>query len=140
MLYQLAVGSAMTLLSLICGVLVWWAMNELVERMESWLKGSTTPTKPFLIIMMIILSAMAMVTVGIWLWAFVFRWIGVFSSLEEAFYYSLIAYTTLGLGDVLVPIEYRLLGGMTGANGFLMFGLMTAALTDSLRYIRDWRL
>lgn len=75
-------------------------------------------------------------TVGVWLWAFVFIHLNIFPSLEEAVYYSLVAYTTLGLGDVVVPVEWRLLGGMTGANGFLMFGLLTAMLTDALRHIR----
>jgi hypothetical protein len=60
----------------------------------------------------------------------------VFPTMEEAVYYSLVAYTTLGLGDVVVPKDQRLLGGMTGANGFLMFGLMTAMLTDTLRQMR----
>ncbi|MBY6082770.1 ion channel [Ruegeria arenilitoris] len=140
MIYQLILGSFITLASLICGVLVWWAMDRLIAAMEPWLRRPTFPAKPLLAIMLIILSAMTMVTLGVWLWAFVFTWADVFGTLEEAFYYSLIAYTTLGLGDVLVPTEYRLLGGMTGANGFLMFGLMTAALTDSLRYVRDLEL
>ena len=85
---------------------------------------------------MVVLSTMSMMTLGVWLWAIVFEQMSVFSSMEEAVYYSLVAYTTLGLGDVVVPQEQRLLGGMTGANGFLMFGLMTAMLTDTLRHIR----
>ena len=57
--------------------------------------------------------------------------------MEEATYFSLVAYTTLGLSETnVMPKEWRLLGGITGANGFLMFGLMTAILTDSLRHIR----
>lgn len=85
---------------------------------------------------MAVLATMAMMTLGVWLWAIVFAQMLVFSSLEEAVYYSLVAYTTLGLGDLVVPHEQRLLGGMTGANGFLMFGLMTAMLTDTLRHVR----
>jgi hypothetical protein len=56
--------------------------------------------------------------------------------MEEAVYYSLVAYKTLGIGDVSVPQEQRLLSGMTAANGFLMFGIMTAMVTDTLRHVR----
>ncbi|MEP6389997.1 MAG: ion channel [Halioglobus sp.] len=104
--------------------------------MEPWLRRPPTPAKSLIVIFMAVLATMAMMTLGVWLWAIVFAQMLIFSSLEEAVYYSLVAYTTLGLGDVVVPQEQRLLGGMTGANGFLMFGLMTAMLTDTLRHVR----
>ena len=104
--------------------------------MEPWLQRPPHPIKSFVVILMVVLATMAMMTLGVWLWAIVFEQMSVFTSFEEAIYYSLVAYTTLGLGDVTMPKEQRLLGGMTGANGFLMFGLMTAMLTDTLRHVR----
>ncbi len=133
---QLLLGSAITLVSLIGGAVMWWALNEVLLWMEPWLRRPPFPAKSFVVILMVVVSTMAMMTMGVWLWAIVFRQMSVFASLEEAVYYSLVAYTTLGLGDVVVPQEQRLLGGMTGANGFLMFGLMTAMLTDTLRHVR----
>jgi hypothetical protein len=135
-LVQLLLGSAITLLSLIGAALLWWTFNEALLLMEPWLRRPPTPAKSLIVIFMAVLATMAMMTLGVWLWAIVFAQMLVFSSLEEAVYYSLVAYTTLGLGDVVVPKEQRLLGGMTGANGFLMFGLMTAMLTDTLRHVR----
>ena len=85
---------------------------------------------------MVVVSTMSMMTFGVWLWAIVFKQMAVFSTMEEAVYYSLVAYTTLGIGDVSVPQEQRLLGGMTAANGFLMFGIMTAMVTDTLGHVR----
>ena len=55
------------------------------------------------------------------------------TSFQPEFFSGLLG---LGDGDVIIPQEQRLLGGMTGANGFLMFGLMTAMLTDTLRDVR----
>ncbi|NNE54127.1 MAG: two pore domain potassium channel family protein [Sulfitobacter sp.] len=115
---------------------MWWFLNELILWIEPWLRRPPYPVKSFVVIMMVVLSTMCMMTFGVWLWALVFKQMSVFGTLEEAVYYSLVAYTTLGLGDVVVPQEQRLLGGMTGANGFLMFGLMTAMLTDTLRHVR----
>ena len=58
---------------------------------------------PWLGIISLAVSTMTMTTFGVWLWALVFKEMSVFTTLEEAVYYSLVAYTTLGLGDVVVP-------------------------------------
>ncbi len=136
MLDQLFMGSCITLVSLVGGATLWWGLNEILDWMEPWLQRPPNLVKSLVVILMVVVSTMSMMTLGVWLWAIVFVKISVFPTLEEAVYYSLVAYTTLGLGDVVVPVEKRLLGGMTGANGFLMFGLMTAMLTDTLRHVR----
>ena len=136
MLEQLMLGSAITLVSLTGAALLWWVLNEALLRMEPWLRRPPSTAKSLIVIFLAVLATMAMMSLGVWLWAVVFVQMLVFSSFEEAVYYSLVAYTTLGLGDVVVPQQQRLLGGMTGANGFLMFGLMTAMLTDTLRHVR----
>lgn len=133
---QLLLGSAITLASLVAGSVLWWLLNEILEVMEPWLQRPPHPIKSIVVILMVVLATMTMMTLGVWLWALVFNQMSVFASLEEAVYYSLVAYTTLGLGDVTMPKDKRLLGGMTGANGFLMFGLMTAMVTDTLRHVR----
>ena len=136
MFNQLLLGSAITLISLTGAALVWWVLNEALLWMEPWLRRPPKPAKSLVVIFMAVIATMTMMTLGVWLWASIFAQLLIFNTLEEAVYYSLVAYTTLGLGDVVVPKEQRLLGGMTGANGFLMFGLMTAMLTDTLRHIR----
>ena len=133
---HIALGSMLTLLSLFFGAVMWFTLNEILERREDWLRRPPRQGKMFLVIGLVVLCTMGMMTVGVWMWAAMFMWLDIFATLEEATYYSLVAYTTLGLGDVVVPFEWRLLGGMTGTNGFLMFGMMTAVLTDSLRHIR----
>ena len=70
------------------------------------------------------------------LWAVSLFWLNIFSTLEEAVYFALVAFTTLGFGDILLPQDWRLLGGMSAANGLLMFGLLTAILVEILRDTR----
>jgi len=82
------------------------------------------------------LWVLGVITAGVWLWAFAYQWIGAFVTLEEAVYFSLVCFTTLGFGDVLLPQDWRILAGMTAANGFLNFGLLTALLIEALRQIR----
>jgi hypothetical protein len=136
MLDQLVLGSAITLVSLVGGAMMWWVLNEVLLWMEPWLRRPPYPSKSIVVILMVVVSTMSMMTFGVWLWAIVFKQMAVFSTMEEAVYYSLVAYTTLGIGDVSVPHDQRLLGGMTAANGFLMFGIMTAMVTDTLRHVR----
>lgn len=136
MLSQLFTGSAITLISLIGATIIWWVLTEVILRVEPWLAAPPRVTKTFVAIFLVVVSTMTIMTFGVFLWAATFMQAAVFETWEEAVYYSLVAYTTLGLGDVIIPQGQRLLGGMTGANGFLMFGLLTAMLTDALRHIR----
>ncbi len=135
MLGQLLLGSTITFVSLVGASLVWWLMNEVLLNLSPWLRSPRILPKSAMVIFLVVISTMAIMTFGVFLWAAVFAQMSVFSTWEEAVYYSLVAYTTLGLGEVSVPQDQRLLGGMTGANGFLMFGLVTAMLTDALRQI-----
>ncbi|KUJ77068.1 ion channel [Ruegeria profundi] len=136
MISQLLLGSVITLLSIMTGAIMWGVLNEVLEKMEPWLRHSNNRFMSFVVVLiMVVVCIMSVTTFGVWLWALVFLQMSVFSTLEEAVYYSLVAYTTLGIGDVVVPQHQRLLGGMTGANGFFMFGLMTAMLTDIFRHV-----
>ncbi len=68
--------------------------------------------------------------VGVWIWAGVLLWLGAFADLEEALYYAIMSYTTVGFGDIVPPAPWRILGATIAANGMLGFGVGTAALLD----------
>ena len=82
------------------------------------------------------LWAMLVLTIGVWLWALSFWALGAFPDLETAVYFSVVCFTTLGFGDVLLPTEWRIMGGMTAANGLLNFGILSAILVEGLRDLR----
>ena len=51
------------------------------------------------------------------------------STFEEATYFSVVTFTTLGYGDItLVEHEWRLLSGIEALNGILLVGWTTALL------------
>ena len=75
-------------------------------------------------------------TVAVWAWALMMLALGIFQTLELSVYFALVAFTTLGFGDILLPIEWRLLGGMAALNGLLNIGLVTAAMIETLRQLR----
>ena len=90
-------------------------------------------------------SLLALVATALWMlaalglaaltWGVAFRVLGVFPTLEEAFYFSVVAFTTLGLGDVTLPHPWRLLSGLVAADGLLLFSLTTAFLIEVLRRV-----
>ena len=59
------------------------------------------------------------------LWALLFVSIGEFEDYSMAFYHSMVNFTSLGYGDLVMSEEWRLLGAMEAAGGILMFGIST---------------
>ena len=53
---------------------------------------------------------------------------GALSSIEEAMYFSLASYATVGYGDVLLPPDLRLTGAAEGLAGTLMISWTVAIL------------
>lgn len=58
-------------------------------------------------------------------WAFNYSWNGAMPDLTAAFYFSAVTYTTTGYGDLVLPEEWRLVGGIEALTGILMCGLST---------------
>jgi hypothetical protein len=72
------------------------------------------------------------------LWAVLFLFCGEFRSFGVAYYHSVVNYTTLGYGDVIMTPLWRLLGPLEAANGMLMFGVSTAVIFAVIqRLIQD---
>ena len=58
-------------------------------------------------------------------WAFMYAWRGAMPDFTTAAYFSAVTYTTTGYGDLVLPEEWRLVGGVEALTGILMCGLST---------------
>ena len=76
-------------------------------------------------------------SLGVWIWAATLLTLGAFGALEPALYFSVVSFTALGFGDVVLTPQWRLLSGMSAANGLLIFGLSTAFLVEFLSRLRE---
>jgi Ion channel len=136
MILQIALGSTLMLLTIaVSGLCLWWVERHL-RRAQGWLVRPPHGPKLILLLCGAAVWAMGIVTFGVWLWALTFYNLGLFPTLEASVYFALVSFTTLGYGDLLLPHEWRLLGGMTAANGFMNFGMLIASLTEALRIVR----
>jgi hypothetical protein len=59
-------------------------------------------------------------------WAIAYLALNAIEGFEQAVYFSMVTFTTLGYGDVLLDEHWRLLASFEAANGILMFGWSTA--------------
>src|SRR5215471_19145440 len=58
-------------------------------------------------------------------WALIYTWNGAMPDLTTALYFSAVTYTTTGYGDLVLPKEWRLVGGVEALTGILMCGWST---------------
>jgi hypothetical protein len=80
-----------------------------------------------------VLYILAIHTISVWIWATVFYSLGAVEGFEPALYFALVSFTTLGFGDITLSADWRLLSGLTAANGFISFGWSTAYMVELVR-------
>lgn len=136
MLIQIAIGTALLIASVLIAGLSFWVFEWRLIRLGGWIARPPHRPKLMLVLCLAALWVLAQMTIAVWLWALTFLGLSIFSQLEEAVYFALVAFTTLGFGDILLPAQWRLLGGMAALNGLLNIGLMTAAMVESVRQVR----
>lgn len=136
MIGQIAFGSLIMLVTVAVAGLSVGLLETAFLIGRHWLVRPPHRYKLIVVVMTSCLWVLAMITLDVWLWAFAFQVLGVFPDLEHAVYFALVSFTTLGYGDVLLPVEWRILGGMAAANGLLNIGLMTAFMVEAFRHIR----
>ncbi len=71
-------------------------------------------------------------------WAFVYLIIPDITQVagvEEAIYFSMVTYATLGYGDIVLGPHWRIMSGFEAMNGILLFGWSTAMFFSTVQKI-----
>ena len=71
----------------------------------------------------------------VWVWALLYLALNALGIIEEAAYFSMETFTTLGYGDITLERHWRLLSTFEAANGLLMFGWSTALVFAAIQWI-----
>ena len=108
-----------------------------LQKVGRWFVSPPINTKLVLTLIVLILWLVVGLTVSAWLWAFVFIAIDALPNLEEALYFSVVTFTTLGYGDITLSPQWRLLASLTAVNGLIVVGLNTAYLVEAISRIRE---
>jgi hypothetical protein len=73
---------------------------------------------------------------GLWALLYLFNpLITALPDLETAFYFSMVTFTTLGFGDVVLTGQWRMLASIQAANGVIIFGWTTALIFYFIQHI-----
>jgi uncharacterized protein YhhL (DUF1145 family) len=128
LLQQLMWGSLFLCLCLILeSVLLVWCMSAL-RRAGNILKSLAGPLRNGALLLVSLGFILLAHSAQIWIWAAAFVASGTLPDWNTSVYYSLITYTTLGYGDVVLGPGLRIFGGFAAINGVLGFGISTAFL------------
>jgi hypothetical protein len=71
-----------------------------------------------------------------WLWALLYRvhpGISALPDLGTAFYFSMVTFTSLGYGDIVLSRKWRTLAPIQAANGVIIFGWTTALIFEFIQ-------
>ena len=90
----------------------------------------------------VVLGIFLLHTIEIWCYALAYVAVGALKDFPTALYYSASAFSTLGLGDVVLGPDWRLFGAIEGVTGLILIGWSSAFLlsvTSRLRVLEhDW--
>jgi hypothetical protein len=73
--------------------------------------------------------------IEILVWSVTYLWLGAIEGLEKAAYFSMVTFTTLGYGEIVLDEQWRLLASFEAANGIIMFGWTTAIVLATVQRI-----
>jgi len=68
-----------------------------------------------------------------WLWSLAYLSVGAIEGAEQALYFSIVTFTTLGYGDIVLDESWRLLGSLQAAVGIVVFGWTTALVFAAIQ-------
>lgn len=135
MFWQIVIGAALIFASVAVQLaFIGWATSVLTAK-RAWFVTPPHSLKMSIGLGLLSLWLMAGHSVSVWLWAVSFLALDIFQDLETALYFSVVIFTTLGFGDIIPPQPWRLLAGVSAANGLLIFGVSTAFLAEAFRRI-----
>jgi hypothetical protein len=97
-----------------------WAHAERWNLRAAWTITSLTGAFVVMMFLATVLEAL--------IWAWTYMAVGAFEALEPALYFSLVAFTTVGFGDLVLEPSWRVLSAIEAANGVMMFGWTTALI------------
>jgi hypothetical protein len=84
----------------------------------------------------VIVVVMFMVSLAeVLVWAGTYVAVNALEGIERAVYFSMVTYTTLGYGDIVLDENWRLLASFEAANGIIMFGWSTAIIMAVVRRV-----
>jgi hypothetical protein len=140
MLTELAIAAAIVAVCLIIHVAGILLMAEWLLRRRDDLARTASAKQLAVLIVTLFAGIMCLHIIQTSLWAVFYYVKDLFSDFETSLYFSMVSFTTLGYGDVLLPRKWRLLGVIEGFSGVLLCGVSTAFIFAVVNAMLQFRL
>ena len=115
-------------------------MAEWLFRRRENLERTASRRQFALLIVALFAGIMMLHLIQTSLWAVFYYTQNLFSDFETSLYFSMVSFTTIGYGDVLLPRKWRLLGVIEGFSGVLLCGVSTAFIFAVINAMFQFRL
>jgi hypothetical protein len=126
MLTEIAIALVIVFVCLLLHVAGILLMAEWLLRHQKYFERSGTRMHFSLLMLVLISGIMLLHVVESSMWAAFYYTGALFPDFETSLYFSLVTYTAIGYGDVVLPQKWWLLGALQGVSGVLLCGLSTA--------------
>lgn len=128
------ISLAAILLMLTCGIHILGMIfvMHLLRKEGGVLRKWLRQVRAYVIGEIVLVMAFASI-LEVLLWAATYMALGEIDSLEPAFYFSMVTFTTLGYGDIVLDERWRLLASFEAATGIIMFGWTTALVLAAVQ-------
>ena len=130
MFIQLLLGAFIITLTIIVQVIILGVLDRFYVHVKNHIVARKGTVHKIVVVSTSVLWLVLGITINTWIWALAFLWTGEFGDLEEALYFAISSFTTLGFGDVLLNKDWRVFGALSAVNGLIVFGLNTAFLVE----------
>jgi hypothetical protein len=133
MILQIAIGTAVIIVNAVIQAEMFSYYSRRMEKILLYLRYRFRRFANTAAIVTGVLFVMLVHSIQVWIWAHIFQWVGAFSDMEPALYFSLVSFSTVGFGDITLGPDWRLLSALAAANGFISFGWSTAHMVELVR-------
>ena len=140
MLIEIGIAAAIVAVCLVIHVAGILLMAEWLLRRRDNLERTAGRRRFALQIVVLFAGVVFLHLIQTSLWAVFYYTQGLFSDFETSLYFSMVSFTTLGYGDVLLPRKWRLLGVIEGFSGVLLCGVSTAFIFAVVNAMFQFRL
>jgi len=140
MLTEISVAVVIVFVCLLLHVAGILLLAEWLLRQREYLERAGTRTRYSILLIILFSVIMLLHVTETSLWAVFYYTRSLFEDFETSLYFSLVSYTTIGYGDVLLPQKWRLLGAIEGISGVLLCGISTAFIFAAMNAMLQMRL
>lgn len=127
MIANLLLGTLLISMTVVIHTFGLMAVTRAIGMITNWLR--LQGRRSHIVAMLVaVIGVFGVLTVEIWLWAFVYYGLDVVGDFHTSLYFSTATFATVGYGDIVASGEWRLLTSLEGVSGFLLIGWSTAYL------------